>query len=79
MVTKRNRLKLRSPKDGKTYNADVLDTKGVFGDAGHRIPRQDLRDQLESLLGGPIPVCRTVFQSVNAKIVKRFHPGSYMV
>lgn len=72
LVTKRNRLKLRSPKDGKTYNAHVLDTKGVFGDAGHRIPRQDLRDQLESLLGGPIPVCRTAFQSVTPRSSNAF-------
>lgn len=30
LVTNCNRLKLRSPKDGKTYNTDVLDTKGVL-------------------------------------------------
>ena len=30
LVTICNRLKLRSPKDGKTYNTDVLDTKGVL-------------------------------------------------
>ena len=30
MVTNCNRLKLRSPKDGKNYNTDVLDTKGVL-------------------------------------------------
>ena len=30
LVTNCNRLKLRSQKDGKTYNTDVLDTKGVL-------------------------------------------------
>lgn len=30
LVTNCNRLKLRSSKDGKTYNTDVLDTKGVL-------------------------------------------------
>lgn len=30
LVTNCNRLKLRSPKDGKAYNTDVLDTKGVL-------------------------------------------------
>ena len=30
LVTNCNRLKLRYPKDGKTYNTDVLDTKGVL-------------------------------------------------
>ena len=30
LVTNCNQLKLRSPKDGKTYNTDVLDTKGVL-------------------------------------------------
>lgn len=30
LVTNCNRLKLRSPKDGKTYNTDVLNTKGVL-------------------------------------------------
>ena len=30
LVTNCNRLKLRSRKDGKTYNTDVLDTKGVL-------------------------------------------------
>lgn len=30
LVTNCNRLKLRSLKDGKTYNTDVLDTKGVL-------------------------------------------------
>ena len=30
LVTNCNRLKLRSPKDGKIYNTDVLDTKGVL-------------------------------------------------
>lgn len=30
LVTNCNRLKLRSPKDGKNYNTDVLDTKGVL-------------------------------------------------
>ena len=30
LVTNCNRLKLRSPKDGKPYNTDVLDTKGVL-------------------------------------------------
>ncbi len=30
LVTNCNRLKLRSPKDGKTYNTDCLDTKGVL-------------------------------------------------
>lgn len=30
LVTNCNLLKLRSPKDGKTYNTDVLDTKGVL-------------------------------------------------
>ena len=30
LVTNCNRLKLRSTKDGKTYNTDVLDTKGVL-------------------------------------------------
>ncbi len=29
LVTNCNRLKLRSPKDGKTYNTDVLDTKAM--------------------------------------------------
>ena len=29
-VTNCNRLKLRSPKDGKTYNTDVFDAKGVL-------------------------------------------------
>lgn len=30
LVTNCNRLKLRSPKDGKAYNTDVLNTKGVL-------------------------------------------------
>ena len=30
LVTNCNRLKLRSPKDGKTYSTDVLDTKGIL-------------------------------------------------
>lgn len=30
LVTNCNQLKLRSPKDGKTYNTDVLNTKGVL-------------------------------------------------
>lgn len=30
LVTNCNRLKLRSQKDGKSYNTDVLDTKGVL-------------------------------------------------
>ena len=30
LVTNCNRLKLCSPKDGKTYNTDVLDMKGVL-------------------------------------------------